>query len=150
MNHKNNAHPTESIPSAKGHLRPKVGIGVIIIKDNQILLGKRQNAHGAGYWAPPGGHLEFGESFEECAKREVLEETGLYIKNVIQGPITNDIFLGENKHYITIFMIAQYTQGEPQLLEPDKCEGWYWCDINNLPNPLFLSFDNLLKQGFSF
>lgn len=131
------------------NLRPKVGVGVIIIKDNQILLGKRKNAHGAGFWAPPGGHLEFGESFEQCAKREVLEETGLDIKNIVQGPITNDIFLDESKHYITVFMIAQHTQGEAQVLEPHKCEGWYWYNINNLPSPLFLSFDNLLKQNFA-
>lgn len=132
------------------NLRPKVGIGVIVIKDNQILLGKRKNAHGAGFWSPPGGHLEFGESFEECARRELLEETGLEIKDIIQRPITNDIFVPENKHYITISMITKYDQGQPQVLEPNKCEGWYWFEMNNLPSPLFLPFSNLLKQGFKF
>lgn len=39
---------------------PKVGIGVIVRKDNQILLGKRKNSHGDGCWAFPGGHLEYG------------------------------------------------------------------------------------------
>ncbi|MCA9327773.1 NUDIX domain-containing protein, partial [Candidatus Saccharibacteria bacterium] len=45
--------------------RPQVGIGVFIIKDGQILLGRRKGSHGKGEYALPGGHLENGESFEE-------------------------------------------------------------------------------------
>ena len=58
---------------------PRVGIGVLIFKEQKILLGKRIMSHGSGTWSPPGGHLEFRESFEECAIREVNEETGLTI-----------------------------------------------------------------------
>jgi 8-oxo-dGTP diphosphatase len=61
--------------------RPKVGVGVFIIKDKKILMGKRINSHGEGTWSLPGGHLEFFETFEDCAKREVMEETGLKISN---------------------------------------------------------------------
>ena len=85
--------------------RPKVGVGVIIIKGNKVLLGKRKNSHGEGSWCFPGGHLEFNESLENCAKREVLEETGVKIKNIRFETITNDIFKDEGKHYITIFML---------------------------------------------
>jgi len=42
---------------------PRVGLGVLIIKDGKVLLGRRKGAHGEGTWAPPGGHLECGESF---------------------------------------------------------------------------------------
>ena len=65
--------------------RPKVGVGVIIIKDGKVLLGKRKNAHGEGSWSFPGGHLEFNEELFDCAKREVLEETGIKIKNLFQN-----------------------------------------------------------------
>lgn len=52
------------------------GSGVIVVNDkNEILLGKRTDN---GYWDYPAGSMEIGESFEECARREVLEETGLY------------------------------------------------------------------------
>jgi 8-oxo-dGTP diphosphatase len=128
--------------------RPKVGIGVIIIKDNKILLGKRKNAHGEGSWCYPGGHLEFGESWEECSRREVREEVGIEIKNLRFGTITNDIFKNEQKHYITISMISDFEFGEVQLMEPDKCEQWEWFEWGNLPSPLFLPTINQIKAGF--
>ncbi len=53
--------------------RPKVGVGVIVVKEGKVLLLQRKNSHGSGTWCFPGGHLEYGESLEECAKREVLE-----------------------------------------------------------------------------
>lgn len=53
----------------------------------------------------PGGHMEYGESFEETAKREVLEETDLEIGDIKFLIATNDVF-GEGKHYITIFVTA--------------------------------------------
>ncbi|MCX5774664.1 MAG: NUDIX domain-containing protein [Fusobacteria bacterium] len=45
--------------------RPKVGVGILIIKEDKVLFGKRENAYGDGAWSFPGGHLEFNESFEE-------------------------------------------------------------------------------------
>lgn len=127
-----------------------VGIGVLIINDQkQILLGKRKNAHGEGTWSGPGGHLDFGESWEDCAKREVMEEVGIEIGNVRFGSATNDIFLEEGKHYITIFMVADYISGEVTVCEPDKCESWEWFDFDNLPSPLVLWLQNLLKTGFN-
>lgn len=128
--------------------RPKVGLAVIIIRDNKVLLGRRKNAHGAGSWCFPGGHLEFNEEFSECAQREVREETGLRLTNIKPAAFTNDIFTQEGKHYITLFFTAECDSGEPQLLEPDKCEGWAWFPWDNLPQPLFLPIQNLLKQGF--
>lgn len=53
---------------------PKVGIAVIVKRDNKVLLGKRIGSHGANTWAFPGGHLEFSEEFEDTATREVDEE----------------------------------------------------------------------------
>ncbi len=128
--------------------RPKVGVGVIIIKDNKVLLGIRKNAHGQGEWCFPGGHLEMGETPEQCAVRETREETGLEIKNLRRGPYTNDIFSKEN-HFITLFIIADYDSGVPDVKEPDKCEKWEWFSWNELPEPLFLPIKNLLKNGYN-
>ncbi len=127
---------------------PNVGVGVIIKRDGKILLGKRKNAHGDGSWSFPGGHLEFNEDPKDCAEREVMEEVGINIKNMKTGPYTNDVFKKENKHYITLYILAELDSGEPEVLEPDKCERWEWFSWNNLPSPLFIPIQNLLKQGY--
>ena len=132
------------------NMRPSVGVAVIIIKDKKVLLGKRKNSHGAGSWAFPGGHLEFNESIEECAKREVFEETGLHIKNISYATFTNDIFIKEQKHYVTLFVTADYDHGDIELKEPDKCEVWDWFQWDKLPEPKFLSLENLLQQGYRY
>lgn len=127
---------------------PKVGVGVIICQNNRVLLGKRKGAHGEGSWAFPGGHLEFGESWEDCARRETMEEIGVDIDHVRLGSVTNDIFTSESKHYITIFMLADIASGEVKNLEPDKCERWEWFNWHDLPQPLFVPLQNLRKSGF--
>ncbi len=128
--------------------KPQIGVGVIIIKENKILLGKRKKSHGAGSWQFPGGHLEFQESIEDCARREVFEETALEIENIRFGPYTNDIFVQEQKHYVTLYVIADYKAGQLTVCEPEKCEKWDWFDWNLMPEPLFLPIQNLLKQKF--
>lgn len=131
--------------------RPKVGIGIMVFKDGRVLLGLRKNSHGAGEYAWPGGHLEFMESIVDCAKREVKEETGIEITNIKFLRFLN--FKAHGKHYADIGMIANWVTGEPQVLEPEKCESWGWYDPNNLPQPLFgtlPSYFEALKTGQVF
>ena len=128
--------------------RPLIGVAVIVIKEDRVLLGKRKNAHGSGSWAFPGGHLEFNESIKESAIREVSEETGIQIKNLRYGPYTNDIFAGEEKHYVTLFVIADYDSGTPVAKEPHKCENWAWIPWPPDVHPCFLPITNLLKLNF--
>lgn len=125
----------------------RVGVAVVIRRDGCILLGERIGSHGSHTWATPGGHLELGESIEECAKREVLEETGLIVESVTKLGFTNDIFDQEGKHYVTLFVLAECTQGAPQVTEPNKCLQWKWCSLEDLPQPLFLPMNNLLAEN---
>ena len=73
----------------------RVGVGLYIFNvNNQLLLGLRKSEHGKGTWCPPGGHMEYGESNEQAAIREALEETGLKIQKQdvhLQG-VTNDFY----------------------------------------------------------
>lgn len=127
---------------------PRVGVGIIVKKGGKVLLGKRKGSHGEGTWSFPGGHLDFGEELEECVRRELAEETGLTARNIRFGAVTNDLFRAEGKHYVTLFMVADHEAGEPKALEPDKCEKWEWFEWQKLPKPLFLTIENLLRQGF--
>ncbi len=127
---------------------PRVGVGVIVLRDGLVLIGQRLGSHGAGTWALPGGHLEFGESVEDCARRELLEETGLEIDAVRAAPYTSDVFAEGAKHYVTLFVLAESRHGEPQAGEPDKCAHWVWCRWAELPAPLFAPLETLRRSGF--
>lgn len=124
-----------------------VGVGVIVVRDGLVLLGKRTGSHGAGTWALPGGHLEFGESVAECAAREVLEETGLVVHDFAPAPYTSDVFASENKHYVTLF-VTTHCNGEPAICEPEKCLEWGWFRWSDLPEPLFPPLATLRSTGF--
>lgn len=126
--------------------RPGVGIGVFVKNhQNQILLQKRINAHGANTWSLPGGHLEMYETIEEAAAREVLEETGVKIKNIKLLGFTNDIMKNEQKHYITIFVESELSEGIPEIKEPHKTTEIGWFSSDKLPTPLFLPLKNFLE-----
>ena len=127
----------------------RVGVGVLIIRNGKVLMGKRKGSHGPGTWAPPGGHVEFNENPEKTAVRETLEETGLKVSSPKFVAITSDIHKKEKKHYITLYYICKYRSGEAKVMEPEKCEKWGWFEWNKLPKPLFLGIVNLHdKQKF--
>ncbi len=123
---------------------PMVGVGVIIRRGEQVLLLHRHHAHGAGTWSPPGGHLEFGETPEECARRETLEETGLELANLRYKCLTNDIFVLEGRHYITIWMDGTCNEGEAAVNAPEEASEVGWFGWEELPEQLFLPLANLL------
>ncbi|CAJ0756515.1 22805_t:CDS:2 [Entrophospora sp. SA101] len=129
---------------------PRVGLGVFVVKDDKFLIGKRKGSHGSGTWQLPGGHLDFGESFEDCAKREVLEETNLKIKNVQYQAIINMPMLSDNLHYVAIFMRGEVIDKNsmPKNMEPDKCEAWEWVTWEDLTRGGPESKDNKYRPLF--
>lgn len=129
-----------------------VGVAVIICRDGKVLVGRRKGAHGEGLWAVPGGRLEFGETVEDCARREVLEETGLRIGQISQCEMaTNDIFASERKHFVTLWALAKLEDDqEPLNLEPQKCDGWEWHRWVDIPQPHFLPLANLKQRHSQF
>ncbi|MES2668327.1 MAG: NUDIX domain-containing protein [Patescibacteria group bacterium] len=125
--------------------RPKVGVGILIVKDGTVLIGKRLGSHGGGTWQIPGGHLEFGHSFEETALREAEEETGL-THLVIEGLICVIYDRVYDKHFVTIGMLATWKSGEPFAAEPEKASDWQWFDPEQLPEPMFLPSKGVIEH----
>jgi len=131
-----------------------VGFGVMILRDNKILLGKRHDnpekassaLHGEGTWTMPGGKLEFGESFEDAAYRETLEETGIKLNknNIKLISVTNDIV--HDAHFVTVGFLCTEFEGKAAVMEPDEITRWEWFDINDLPNPMYKSSEKVLKN----
>ncbi|MCG7585330.1 NUDIX hydrolase [Photobacterium sp. OFAV2-7] len=126
---------------------PKVGVGVIIVNDQgDVLIGKRKNSH-APYYSIPGGHMDIGETFTQCAAREIEEETGLLIKNPKVIAVTNNLqtYHESGKHYISVTVLATEFSGQLELREPDKCEGWQWVDPAHLPLPQFDASEQAIR-----
>ena len=118
-------------------VRPSAGVGVLIMKEGKIRLGERLARHGSGTWSLPGGHLEFGETFEDAALREAKEETGL-----TDLTVERLVYVGSDrvydKHFVTIGMLATWNSGEPYAAEPEKSQNWTWFDPEDLPENIFL------------
>ena len=136
--------------SSKTQSRPLIGVGVVIWRGEQILLGNRINDSNEGVWQFPGGHLETGESVTECAAREVKEETGLVVQGFRHLGYTEKTFTVAGKQYMTLLVSCEYAGGEARVMEPDKCTEWRWFDYRMLsqqmPGPLFEPIKIFMSQ----
>lgn len=124
--------------------RPAVGVGILIRRGSEVLLVRRRNVHGAGTWSTPGGHLETGETPEDCARREALEETGVTVGDVRFRAMTSDVFEAEGRHYITFWMEAEHAEGDAAVVADYELSEVGWFAWDSLPESLFLSLANLI------
>lgn len=135
-------------------LRIKVGVGVMILRNNKVLLGKRHEdpskadseLHGEGSWTMPGGGMDFGEDPEITACREVEEETGVIVEknNLRLISVGND--KASDAHFITLGFLCEQSQGEPKVKEPDEITEWSWFSLDNLPSPLFFCSEKIIEN----
>ena len=115
---------------------PGLGVGLVIIRDDRILLYKRVNAPEAGYWNIVGGKVDHMEPAEKAARREAEEETGLTIGRIERIGMTEQIIDADRQHWISILYLARDIEGEPQLTEPEKLSDFGWFPLSDLPEPL--------------
>lgn len=140
--------PKEKNASGKAK-RPAVGIGVLVVNpDGHILLSKRKKPHGRNKLALPGGHVEWMESLVETARREVLEETGIALEEIIElYDYTEELNPKAGKHYVTFYLIARLPDGaKPRSMEPHKHGSWSWYDPFNLPRHAWEPIKRLLVR----
>lgn len=110
-------------------------------------MARRRNVHGDGTWSTPGGHLEFGETPEECAARETLEETGVIVAGAQLMTITNDVMHEDGRHYVTVWIDCRHVSGEGEPLATHELDTVDWFDPDELPEPLFAPFRSLVERG---
>jgi 8-oxo-dGTP diphosphatase len=130
----------------------RAGIGIMILKDNKVLLGRRNDdpekasseLHGEGTWTMPGGKIHFGEKIQEAAERELKEEIGVKAKKLKVVSVSNEI--RHDAHFITIGFLCENFEGEPRTMEPDEIVEWKWFPLDKLPNPIFPPTLKLLKN----
>ncbi|MFQ5592827.1 MAG: NUDIX hydrolase [Anaerolineae bacterium] len=114
--------------SRKYPKQPIIGVGVVVVKDNRVLVIQRGKEPGAGSWAFPGGRLELGETLADAAVREALEETGLTVKpgdviaviDLIDRDETGNI----RYHYVVIDLLAQLISGAPRPGDDSVAVRW--------------------------
>ncbi|HLB42028.1 MAG TPA: NUDIX domain-containing protein [Gammaproteobacteria bacterium] len=129
----------------------KIGVSVIVARNEHVLLAQRKGKHGDGSWDTPGGHLEPGETVISCAIRETLEESAIQLTahNIHELGFTEDFFEKEAKHYISCVVYTDI--GEqivlPRLTESSKFYiGWQWFKKSELPTPLFIPVINAFAK----
>lgn len=109
-----------------------LGTFIILVQNGKILLGKRKNSYRAGYYGCPGGRLELTESLAECAKRELLEETGVTATALKYLGVVRE--LQDDYNFIHFGFVCTEWTGGVRVAEPDKCEGWDFYDASKLPS----------------
>jgi 8-oxo-dGTP diphosphatase len=140
-------HP-ETNGGLNSSCRPQLlGVGVIVVRRDEVLFGLRRGAHGGGTWSFPGGHVDDGERAAASALRELEEETRLCAVNARRVDESDDVF-PEGLRYRTIFVRVDWVGGEPAVREPEACARWSWFRWDDAPEPLFLPVASLRAKGF--
>lgn len=124
--------------------RPLVGVGVLFVREGKVFLAKRQGSHGEDTWASAGGHLEWGESLEECARREAFEELGVRVGDLHFLCLSNIIAYG--RHYVNVEFLGDIGDQEPALVEPESFSESGWFPLDNLPEPLYVAVSHGLAS----
>jgi len=107
-----------------------------INEEKHILLSRRiSKSGGIDTFALPGGKQKEKETLEECAIRELREETGLVLLK--SKPVSIYYTMNNNIQTMSVGVLAEEWDGIVKTMEPNKHEGWNWYDLETLPEPIF-------------
>lgn len=118
--------------------KPKypVGVSVLLVRAGKLLLGKRafnKDDPASGFFSTPGGRIENNETLIDCAIRETLEETGLYLRKSHLSIIGFKEHFRFGHHYFMVYVTSSRFTGILKNEEPSKCEGWTWFAPTEIP-----------------
>ncbi len=118
-----------------------IACNVLVIRNEkhgckQVLLAERLDGYGKGEYSLPGGKKRFNETLMQCAKRELLEETGLELLESKPISVKLTHFLNRRPTWSIGALATKYT-GEPRRKEEKQHSDWRWYPLDSLPSPLF-------------
>jgi 8-oxo-dGTP diphosphatase len=140
---------TQTVAQPKDEQNIGVGIFVFDSSHKKVLLGKRKNSFRAGTWGIPGGRVGVTETIENAMKRELHEEAGIQPTKFEYLGVVREYqkeLLGSFIHFI--YKCTKYS-GKITTMEPEKCEGWVWHDLSELPKNVLVGHElalDLLSQ----
>lgn len=115
---------------------PRVGCGVAIFHNDQLLLVKRKCNPEAGHWGLPGGKVDPYEKVADTAAREIDEELGIQIKAPELLCVVDQIDRAGGQHWVAPVFLVETFIGEPAIRESDALAEMGWFDLSALPTPL--------------
>ena len=135
-------------------MKPGLGVGVMILKDDKILLGLRNpnkekasnELNGQGTWTMPGGKVDYMEKLIDAAKRELEEETSLVATKLKLICVSDD--MTDTAHYVTAGFLVEEYLGDVKAMEPETILEWRWFDINNLPTNMYKPSKKVIEKYF--
>ena len=132
---------------------PRLAVGAVVFNAGRVLLVRRGRPPGKGQWAIPGGSVQLGETLQQAAEREVLEETGVVIR--ARKPVyTFDLVERDPSgrvrfHYVIVDLAADYIQGNPR--SGDDAIDARWVAAEDLPDlGIHAATRDLLRLVFQF
>jgi ADP-ribose pyrophosphatase YjhB (NUDIX family)/deoxycytidylate deaminase len=142
------------IPEKKERFKITPAVYLVLIKDNKILLSRRYNTgfHDGDY-SLPAGHLDGNEPLLQAMIREADEEIGIKLSPENLELVHAIHRKMPTEERVSFFFRADDWEGEPKIMEPEKCDGLDWFDLDNLPDNLIpyvrQAIDNL-KENKSY
>ena len=132
--------------------RPYVGVGVFVFREQEVLLIKRNKEPNKGQWSIPGGKQVIGETAADAAKRELLEETGVKVDQLLLIDVVDTIIpdvAGKIKyHYTLVEYMGQWQSGETR--PGDDAQEVRWVCLNEI-NSITLpeKTTNIIHKAFA-
>ena len=121
------------------HPHFKIAVQTFVInRKKQLLMGLMCDPENKGSWAVPGGHLDVGDTLEECALRELREETGIDAAHAVQFAYVEQPINISNMHYFHFGYLVTDVDENQKLIngEPEDIEKWEWFDLDKIPHKI--------------
>lgn len=131
---------------------------VILNAEREVLLTRRsKSVREPGKWCLPGGHVEWGESWEPALRREVSEEVGIVVKRhelvgIYSDPSLTVTAAPVREGYHAQFVVALYlvTEYEESIAPNEEVDDWDWFTEENLPEPMLKSHPIRVRDALRF